>query len=329
MKRPLLHPSYFRWLERLLARAHPASAKALAFAPPESAAELEQIARRALRSSGDPWLGLSLGEAIPVLGHGPLSALLASAATMRSALEDLERYASLRAPVLRFALRVRPRGAVLELCPNMAGAELAERILIQAVAVLLERLFEALLGEVPRGLRHGFPWPAESEAPYRRRLRGAIRFGAPLYALELPSELLTTPLPGADPEAARNARRLCEALLARSGIAERPMSAAIERLLWQAEWRWPALPELAAALSTSVRSLQRALAEEGTSFRALRERVRAERARRLLAESELPIGQIAERLGYRDPGNFARSLRRWLGDSGRKLRARLQAARPS
>ncbi|MDW8478870.1 MAG: helix-turn-helix domain-containing protein [Xanthomonadales bacterium] len=88
---------------------------------------------------------------------------------------------------------------------------------------------------------------------------------------------------------------------------------------------WPGLAAVARALGRSPRSLQRALAAEGEGFRAIRERVRAERARELLGAGGLPVGLVAERLGYRDPGNFARSVRRWTGTLPRALRPKRAA----
>ncbi len=327
MPEPLLHPSYLRWLERFLLRRTPrggAQRPALraALAPPRTPAELERIASRALRASGDRDLGLVLGGSIPVSGHGPLAALLGAAPTLGHALEDLVRFAPLRAPGLRFELRQKRGGSELRLLLP-PGLENAERLLAQALAALLERLCEQLLGEPASGLEHRFPWPGPETSAYRRHLRAATRFGGTHYALWIPRALLAAGLPGADPQARRAARQLCEKMLAqREGLPLATASAAVERLLWQADWRWPSLGETARTLLTSVRSLQRALAREGTTFRALCERVRGERAREMLTGGNLPVAVVAERLGYRDPGNFARAVRRWAGASPRALRRR-------
>lgn len=291
-------------------------------APPRTPAELERLARQALRASGDPDLGFLLGGSIPVSAHGPLAALLGTAPTLDRALEDLVRFAPLRAPGLRFELRQKRGGSELRLLLP-PGLEDAERLFAQALAALLERLCEQLLGEPPSGLEHRFPWPDPKTSGYRRHLRASTRFGAMHYTLWIPRTLLAAGLPGADPEAWRGARRLCERMLARrEGPSVATASAAVERLLWQADGRWPSLDEAARTLLTSVRSLQRALAREGTSFRALCERVRGERAREMLTAGTLPVAVVAERLGYRDPGNFARAVRRWVGVLPRTLRRR-------
>jgi AraC-like DNA-binding protein len=73
------------------------------------------------------------------------------------------------------------------------------------------------------------------------------------------------------------------------------------------------MPQIAAMLNVSARTYRRRLAEEGTSFQALLDEVRAEHATRHLREGRLPIASIAYQLGFNDPSNFRRAYRRWTG----------------
>ena len=76
------------------------------------------------------------------------------------------------------------------------------------------------------------------------------------------------------------------------------------------------LEGVARRLATSRRQLQRAFAEAGdTSFRDELARVRMSHARDLLAANELPIRQVAVRVGYHQPAQFAKSFRRYHGES--------------
>jgi AraC family transcriptional regulator, regulatory protein of adaptative response / methylphosphotriester-DNA alkyltransferase methyltransferase len=75
------------------------------------------------------------------------------------------------------------------------------------------------------------------------------------------------------------------------------------------------LEGVARRLATSRRQLQRAFAEAGkTSFRDELARVRMEHARALLAADELPVRQVAVRVGYHQPAQFAKSFRRYHGE---------------
>ena len=73
-------------------------------------------------------------------------------------------------------------------------------------------------------------------------------------------------------------------------------------------------------LGTSPRTLQRKLSAHGTSFREVVGRARFARARELLEEPEISLGEIAVRLGYDDHGSFSRAFRRWAGVSPRAYR---------
>ena len=75
------------------------------------------------------------------------------------------------------------------------------------------------------------------------------------------------------------------------------------------------LDGVARRLATSRRQLQRAFAEAGdTSFRDELARVRMSHARELLAADRLPVRQVAQRVGYHQPAQFAKSFRRYHGE---------------
>ncbi len=76
------------------------------------------------------------------------------------------------------------------------------------------------------------------------------------------------------------------------------------------------LEGVARRLATSRRQLQRAFAEVGnTSFRDELAKVRMQHARDLLAAGDLPIRQVAVRVGYFQPAQFAKSFRRYHGEA--------------
>jgi len=74
------------------------------------------------------------------------------------------------------------------------------------------------------------------------------------------------------------------------------------------------LEGVARRLATSRRQLQRAFAEAGgTSFRDVLAKVRMRHARALLAADQIPVRQVASRVGYHQPAQFAKSFRRYHG----------------
>jgi transcriptional regulator GlxA family with amidase domain len=74
------------------------------------------------------------------------------------------------------------------------------------------------------------------------------------------------------------------------------------------------LDAIARRIASSRRQLQRAFAEIGhTSFRDYLTHVRMERAAELLAGRELTVREVARRVGYRQPAQFAKAFRRHRG----------------
>jgi transcriptional regulator GlxA family with amidase domain len=74
------------------------------------------------------------------------------------------------------------------------------------------------------------------------------------------------------------------------------------------------LDDVARRLATSRRQLQRAFSEIGdTSFRTHVAKVRMRRALDLLREGTLPVRDVANSVGYRQPAQFAKTFRRHHG----------------
>jgi AraC-like DNA-binding protein len=71
----------------------------------------------------------------------------------------------------------------------------------------------------------------------------------------------------------------------------------------------------AEAAGMSSRTLQRRLAEKGLTYAGLVSKSRLRIAKTWLAESDMPVGEIAIMLGYSEATNFARAFRREVGAS--------------
>jgi AraC-like DNA-binding protein len=73
-------------------------------------------------------------------------------------------------------------------------------------------------------------------------------------------------------------------------------------------------------LQASPRTVQRRLAEHGTSHLQVVDSVRRGLAERLVAEGRMSITEIAFLLGFADLGGFERMYRRWTGMSPSRAR---------
>jgi len=83
-----------------------------------------------------------------------------------------------------------------------------------------------------------------------------------------------------------------------------------------------ALDDIARRVATSRRQLQRSYAEVGdTTFREHLAGVRMERAGDMLRHGNLTIREVAHRVGYRQPAQFAKAFRRHHGTAPSGFRA--------
>jgi AraC family transcriptional regulator of adaptative response / methylphosphotriester-DNA alkyltransferase methyltransferase len=85
------------------------------------------------------------------------------------------------------------------------------------------------------------------------------------------------------------------------------------------------LDDIARRIASSRRQLQRAYAEIGnTTFREHLTQVRMDRAAELLARRSVTVREVAHRVGYRQPAQFAKAFRRHLGVAPSDFRMRLR-----
>lgn len=89
----------------------------------------------------------------------------------------------------------------------------------------------------------------------------------------------------------------------------------------------PSIEVAAELMHMTKRTLIRKLKEEGTSYQQIKDRLRRDKAVRLLSLNTLSVGQIAEKLGFSDSAVFARAFKAWTGASPSDYR-RDEKARP-
>jgi AraC family transcriptional regulator, regulatory protein of adaptative response / methylphosphotriester-DNA alkyltransferase methyltransferase len=83
--------------------------------------------------------------------------------------------------------------------------------------------------------------------------------------------------------------------------------------------------DVAHQIATSRRQLQRVIAEVGgTTFGQLLARARMAAAERLLHDPSLSVKDVARRVGYRQPAQFAKSFRLRYGSTPREYRRGLE-----
>ena len=77
---------------------------------------------------------------------------------------------------------------------------------------------------------------------------------------------------------------------------------------------------MADQLNTGVRTLQRQLREEKTSYQELLNAVKKEMAIKHLKSGQMSISEIAYILGFSEPSVFHRSFKKWTGYTPKSFR---------
>lgn len=125
--------------------------------------------------------------------------------------------------------------------------------------------------------------------------------------------LLELPLPYAQAGVFEQTLRQCCRLEQQiAGLWSQPLVQQVRGLLTADLRRFCAMPEAAAALHMTARTLHRRLRKEDTSFTALLDDVRLHAAVSLLNGGRTPA-QIADELGFADTAAFKQAFKRWTG----------------
>jgi AraC-like DNA-binding protein len=273
--------------------------------------DFRTLVENALRLTGDPALGLRLGERLNLGAHAVLGQAFLTCRNLAEVLQLFERYYHVLAPDLDLEFRQEAQRFVV--VASTQDTHLPLHFGLECLAAAMRNTLVGLLGGDGMPLRYEFPYaPPGHAASYRSSLGDDVRFDRPAAAWSFGVEHLARPLPSSNPAL----RQLYEAECARllSDLKD-PGDLAVRsrRLLRKLEGQYPQMPQLARMLGVSPRTYRRRLADLGTSYQQLLDEVRAEHARRLLCDSKLPVASIAYRLGFSDPSNFRRAYRNWTG----------------
>jgi len=162
--------------------------------------------------------------------------------------------------------------------------------------------------------------PPSSTAEHTRIFGVTPRFAADVPELTLARADLALPSRGADPALGailESHARLLAAQLPASGDLLDQVRGAVATALRAGP---PGLAAIARALDLAPRTLQRRIGERGTSLTALIDEVRADAARRWLADGTVSVAEVAFGLGFAEISAFHRAFVRWTGTTPGKFR---------
>ncbi|WP_150301284.1 AraC family transcriptional regulator [Pseudomonas profundi] len=257
-------------------------------------------------ASADPLAGLRLGLEMQIGHLDSAGMLLVTSDTLGEALDELVEYAPVIGDGGEFSVRHAGEQVFIDYQPDYSVRQ-AERV--EAVLASQLNLTRWATGGRFRAaglwLSHA---PLTGLDDYAQLIDCPLHFDAAHNSLGFAAQQLHLPLIQANSSLREHLRQLADQTLVTLG--QHSLTAAVQRLVRQNP-RW-GKERVAAELELSGRHLNRRLAQEGLSFKSLRESVLQQMACRAL-RGEQRVAQIAEQLGFSDEGAFVRAFRRWQG----------------
>ena len=279
----------------------------------------------AVAVSGEPALGLMLGERLVVHTHGLLGMATLNCTSLRQVVELFEHYIGLRTPLVSVRHEVRG-SAVRIICRERLVLGEIRRPVLEAITLALKNMLDFVaLGLQPvRQVSYPFEAPAYVDLVHGV-LRCDVRYRSGWTGLTVPLKLFDVALKKVDAAAFGAAAAACAREL--DGVLERDaLKTRVRRLLLaKGTTGFPSLQLMSRLLHMTPRTLHRNLVLQGTSFSQILEGVRHTLALQHLQTGQLSIEAIACALGYTDTANFRRAFKRWEGQPPSACRQRQQS----
>ena len=290
-----------------------------------SAASQYRFLELAAAEANDSLLGLHVAAEIDIRAIGILFYLTGSSRTVSEALENLARYS-----------RTTNEALVVEISQQKDEVILAIRQ-VQEFDEVHRQFFELLVlwfirmlhKETNRDftlLRVTFTHARNTDLrEVHRLLRCPVDFAQAVDSWVLPQRVMDLPIVSEDGQLLQILTAHADDLLAERHSATGLQSMVANQLASLLPSGESRAAVVARQLGMSPRSFTRHLAEEGTTFGEILDRLRQRLAARYLTDDRMSVQQIAWLLGYSEVGAFNHAYKRWTGTTPTRTRKPSQA----
>lgn len=266
----------------------------------------------AIEQTGDPCLGLRAAQYVQPTTYLSLGLAILSSETLEDAMRRGVRFSRIVSDAAEIECTDTKEGLLQTWKLRRFSAPAVPMVdLLMASTLKMGHLMTGAPVKLARIWRRHTP-PPEIAAKYLEFFGTQIEFGAKNDAFLVPHAIARQRLPMANPTLALESDAAVQAYLARfdgSLVADRVRQAIIQKL----PAGEPQRSEIAHAVHLGEKTLQRRLSEEGTSFVELVNETRKELAQRYVADANLPLAEVAFRLGFAEQSGFTRAFKRWTG----------------
>ena len=249
---------------------------------------------------------LRVGAAMRCDDYGAFGLAWKSATTLRGSYARAERYALVLSTVSGYEVEPTPDGAFMHLHrggERRLGLRLSNEATLASIASISHQVASKPFRPVEVHVKHPAPDSIAAHEAY---------FGCPVHF-------------GSDRDALLVSKATLHRMEDRSGLDGRVR----ELVTTSLSEGVPLLSDVARRLAMSGRTIQRRLAEEGTSFQELVDDARRDLAKRLLQETEFSLIEVAFMTGFSEQSALTRAFKRWVGSTPGAFRSDSRMGGPS
>ncbi len=272
-----------------------------------------QMWHRANELAQDPLLGLKIGSSQDYRAVGVLAPILWHSPSVRIALNHLSTFQTLISESGSFLVTQSQdsKGELIQ-CEYVAAPNIVPVNAHQVLAVIVGTIgiIKAISNDGVK-LKQLFLPPSLNANLISKQLACEVFSREGNMAISFAAEQLDKPLLGCDQHLYQINLSYAEELL-RSKRASLALIDSIKNVIEQFGFSTATIEDAQSHLTLHKRSLQRNLAQQGTSFRQLKEEVLKEWAINLLLRQKLDIDAVAQKLGYSEPSAFHRAFKSWF-----------------
>lgn len=280
----------------------------------------------AAQRSGLPNIALVATQHLEVKDLGDFGQALLSEPTLYSVLLKLARLVGTETSNLVLDLRLLPNGG-LEFCHRFSSdagpSEWHNELYVLSLMLKIVRLADPAWSP-PKIMIHTAATPARHEAI--ESLGSAACFEQNATGFLVPASMLSLPLTN---RTGRHQGNVGDKHLWTTAPAKTYAESLQQMIRSYASTAWLTIEQASEATNISVRTLQRRLSAEQTTYSRVIERTRAEMAGELLERTDASMAEVAHQLGYRNQGDFTRAFHRWAGVSPSQFRRQRRVASTS
>jgi len=267
--------------------------------------------------------GISVGAIVSLAGYGALGMLLMSCETPFQATQIGVKYQKLTYLYGELSLKIFSDTSALCYLPHQLP-EKVQRFIIDRDISGTYRLIEDLrtyMNLVIGMTELWLPYPKPNNATLiEKRYNCPIIYGQPEARFYIANDDLQRPFPSANKIACGLYASQCDQLLEKLLGSDDKLSPSVKNHLSLFHNNYPNAVQVADTLGFSERTLRRKLKKEGSSFQAIIDDTKYEKAQLYLKQGKESIDEIALKLGYKEAASFIRAFQRWSGMTPAKFR---------